>query len=189
MTYLYVHTTPIGKRYVGIADDYEDRWDEGRGYRSNESFYSDIKFYGWDNIKHDIIQCFEDRKEAEFYEALYIVLLDSENDDMGYNNTKIKENLMKKYREKSQIKCKKKSKTYKEYTTEEQDTIEKFNMPWTALSHLINEWIFNERSRQMLKRRLYDGLSFNELASEFNMSIQHCKSIIYKCQTEIYKHI
>ena len=189
MTYLYVHTLPNGKRYVGIADDYEMRWDNGNGYKNNENFYSDIKFFGWDNIKHEIIECFEKREDAEFYESLYIILFDTENNDMGYNNTKIKENLLKKYREKSEIKSKKKSKKYKEYTTEEQDTIAKFNMPWTALSVVINEWIFSERSRKMLKRRLYDGVSYNELAKEFNMSVVQCKTIIYKSQNEIYKHI
>lgn len=189
MTYLYVHTFPNGKRYVGISEDYESRWNGGDGYKDNEVLYSDIKFFGWDNIKHEIIECFEKREDAEFYESLYIILFDTENNDMGYNNTKIKESLLKKYREKTEIKSKKKAKKYKQYTTEDQETIAKFNMPWTALSVIINEWVFNERSREMLKRRLYDGISYNQLAQEFNMSIQQCKTIIYRCQNEIYKHI
>ena len=74
MTYLYVHTTPNGKRYVGIADNCEARWEVGgHGYADNEAFYKDILFYGWDNIKHEIIEKFSDRKDAEKYEALYIV--------------------------------------------------------------------------------------------------------------------
>ena len=189
MTYLYVHTLPNGKRYIGITDDCEMRWDAGNGYKNNEKFHKDIKFFGWENIRHEIIDCFDDREEAEFYESLYIILFDTENDKMGYNNTNIKENLMKKYRTKTQIEGKKKSKKYKEYTTEEQDVIKKFNMPWTALSVIIDEWIFNERSRKMLKRRFYDGISFSQLAEEFNISIQQCHTIIYKGQAEIMKHI
>ena len=43
MTYLYVHTAPNGKRYVGIADNCEARWEVGgRGYADNEAFYKDI---------------------------------------------------------------------------------------------------------------------------------------------------
>lgn len=191
MTYLYVHTVPNGKRYIGITDDLEQRWKDGIGYKDNPKFYDDIRVFGWENIRHEIIDCFDDRKDAEFYEALYIVLFNTENENMGYNNTQFKETLLKKYNSKNQIKpnTKKKSKTYKEYTTEDQDVIKKFNMPWSALSLVINEWIFNERSRQILKRKFYDGISFNELAKEFNISTQRVQAIVYQCQAEIFKHI
>lgn len=30
----------------------------------------------------------------------------------------------------------------------------------SEISHLIDEWIFNERDRQIVKRRLLDGICF-----------------------------
>lgn len=58
--------------------------------------------------------------------------------------------------------------------------------------YLIDEWIVGrnaERNRQMVKRRLLDGITYERLAEEFNMSIQNVCSTIYKCQNRIFKHI
>ena len=45
---------------------------------------------------------------------------------------------------------------------------------------LINEWIFNARDRDILKRRILDGISFEELAEEFHLSTQRTKVIVYR---------
>lgn len=45
---------------------------------------------------------------------------------------------------------------------------------------LINEWIFNARDRDIVKRRILDGLTFEELAEEFNLSPQRTKVIVYQ---------
>ena len=45
---------------------------------------------------------------------------------------------------------------------------------------LINEWIFNARDRNILRRRIIDGLTFEELAEEFNLSTQRTKVIVYQ---------
>lgn len=190
MTYLYVHTAPNGKRYVGIADNCEARWEVGgHGYADNEAFYKDILFYGWDNIKHEIIEKFSDRKDAEKYEALYIILFNTENPEMGYNRTSIKQNLYHRYEKRQATYTKKKSKTFQEYTSERNDIMEKYNMPWSALSVVIDEWVFNEKHREMLKRRIHDGLPFSELAKEFHLSLQQCKTIIYRGLSELDRHI
>lgn len=53
---VYKHTTPSGKVYIGITGRaVEKRWENGSGYKSNKYFYSAIKKYGWDNIKHEIV--------------------------------------------------------------------------------------------------------------------------------------
>lgn len=54
---------------------------------------------------------------------------------------------------------------------------------------LIDEWIFNERYRKIIKRRLLDGRTFEELAEEFNMSPTGIKKIIYKSIDKLSKHI
>lgn len=55
--------------------------------------------------------------------------------------------------------------------------------------HLIDEWIFNERDRKILKRRLLDGICFEPLAEEFDLSVRHVKSIVYKGQEKLLKHM
>lgn len=55
--------------------------------------------------------------------------------------------------------------------------------------NLIDEWIFSERDRQILKRRLLDGVCFEPLSEEFNLSVQQTKSIVYKLQTQLFKRI
>ena len=47
----------------------------------------------------------------------------------------------------------------------------------TEWENLIDEWIFNERDREILKRRLLDGLTYKELQDEFNLSIDRLKRI------------
>ena len=55
---------------------------------------------------------------------------------------------------------------------------------------LIMEWIHNEKDRCMLKRRLLDGLTFDELADEFSpLTVDRIKQRIYKAQTQLFKHI
>lgn len=59
----------------------------------------------------------------------------------------------------------------------------------TEWEHLIDEWIFNERDREILKRRLLDGLTFEQLANEFNYSTQNIQRIIYKGTARLFKKI
>lgn len=53
----------------------------------------------------------------------------------------------------------------------------------------IDEYIHNERDRKMLKRRLIDGVRYEPLAEEFDLSVRHTKSIIYRCEDIIFSHI
>ena len=59
----------------------------------------------------------------------------------------------------------------------------------TEWENLIDEWIFNERDRQILKRRLLDGLTFEQLSNEFNYSTQNIQRIIYKGTARLFKKI
>lgn len=62
----------------------------------------------------------------------------------------------------------------------------------TELENLIDEWIIGqnaERDRQILKRRLIDGLIYERLAEEFDLSVQRVKNIIYKSQDRLFRHI
>lgn len=62
----------------------------------------------------------------------------------------------------------------------------------TQIEHLIDEWIIGrnaERDRKILKRRLIDGVVYDKLAEEFDLSVRQTKSIVYKCEGKLYKHI
>lgn len=54
---------------------------------------------------------------------------------------------------------------------------------------LIDEHIHNERDRRILKRRLVDGICYEPLAEEFDMSDRHIKRIIYKLQERLFKYL
>ncbi len=57
------------------------------------------------------------------------------------------------------------------------------------IEYLIDEWIHNERDRAILKRRLLDGIIYEKLAEEFNLSVQRIKSIVYRSQEQLFKRI
>lgn len=59
----------------------------------------------------------------------------------------------------------------------------------TEWENLIDEWIFNERDRKILKRRLLDGVCFQELSEEFYLSVQQTKNIVYKLQNKLFRHL
>lgn len=52
---VYCHTSPSGKRYVGISNNPEKRWNNGKGYIKNYLFYRAIEKYGWNNFTHEIL--------------------------------------------------------------------------------------------------------------------------------------
>lgn len=53
---------------------------------------------------------------------------------------------------------------------------------------LIDEWIFSERDRAILKRRLIDGIKFEKLAEEFDLSVRQTKNIVYRSEKRIFRH-
>lgn len=59
----------------------------------------------------------------------------------------------------------------------------------SELSEFIDEWIKSERDRKILKRRLIDHIKYEPLAEEFDLSDRHIKTIIYKREAELFKHI
>lgn len=63
------------------------------------------------------------------------------------------------------------------------------NMSRTEWSNLIDEWIFHERDRAIIKRRLLDGICYEPLAEEFDLSVQQVKNIVYKSTQKLIKHL
>ena len=63
------------------------------------------------------------------------------------------------------------------------------DMSRTEWSALIDEWIFSERDRSILKRRLLDGITYERLAEEFELSVRQIKNIVYRSEDKLFKHV
>lgn len=57
----------------------------------------------------------------------------------------------------------------------------------SEIALLIDEHIHNARNREMLKRRLIDGIVFERLAEEFDLSVRQTKNIIYREQEKLFR--
>lgn len=64
-----------------------------------------------------------------------------------------------------------------------------FNVSVSQLQHIIDEWIFSERDRALMKRRLIDNICFEPLAEEFELSVRQTKTLVYKYEKKIFKHL
>lgn len=86
MYYVYKHTCPNGKVYIGMTGtEPERRWNGGYGYVNNKRFIKAILKYGWDNITHEILSIHETKQEALREEAKQIVIHHSDLPHFGYN--------------------------------------------------------------------------------------------------------
>lgn len=62
----------------------------------------------------------------------------------------------------------------------------------SEMEALIDEWIIGrnaQRDRKIIKRRLIDGICFEPLAEEFELSVRQVKNIVYKSERIIFSHI
>lgn len=83
---VYMHISPSGKRYIGITSQtVEQRWRNGKGYKSNQPFYNAIKKYGWDNIEHIIVADGLSLEQATDMERRLISEYQTQNKRFGYN--------------------------------------------------------------------------------------------------------
>ena len=68
----------------------------------------------------------------------------------------------------------------------ENELFDKSRSEW---ERLIDEWIFSERDRKILKRRLLDGITHEKIAEEVDMSVLQIKRIVYKGTDALRKHL
>ena len=54
---------------------------------------------------------------------------------------------------------------------------------------LIDQRVLNERDRKLLRRRYIDGITYEQLAEEFDLSRTQVCNIVYKYQKRIFKGI
>ena len=57
--------------------------------------------------------------------------------------------------------------------------------PRSEIERLIEEWVVGinhaERNRQVMKRRYIDGITFEKLGEEFDLTDWQVKNICYEC--------
>ena len=59
----------------------------------------------------------------------------------------------------------------------------------SQIAEAIDEYIHSERDRAILKRRLIDGIRFEPLAEEFDMSVRQIKTIVYRGQERVFARV
>lgn len=62
-----------------------------------------------------------------------------------------------------------------------------FDISRTEVENLIDEYVFSERDRQILKRRWLDGICYEPLSEEFGLSDRQIKRIVYKYEKALLK--
>ena len=65
----------------------------------------------------------------------------------------------------------------------------KFDLSKQQVLDLIESYIFNERNRQIVRRRLLDGVHYEDLAEEYCLSVNQVKTVCYKAIEIISAHI
>ena len=62
----------------------------------------------------------------------------------------------------------------------------------SEIEYMIDEYIVGivhaERNRKIMKRRYIDGLTYNMLAEEFELTEWQVKNICYECERIINRH-
>ena len=59
----------------------------------------------------------------------------------------------------------------------------------SEVERLIEERIIGrnaERNRAIIRRRLIDGVTYERLAEEFDLSVRQVKNIVYRCEDRMF---
>lgn len=59
----------------------------------------------------------------------------------------------------------------------------------SQIRELIGEYIHSERDRGILERRLIDGITFERIAEENEMSVRQIKNIVYKGEEILFRKL
>ena len=64
-----------------------------------------------------------------------------------------------------------------------------YNYSYSEWEHIIDECVFGERNKNIVKRKLLDRITFEELAEEKEMSSRQIQRIVDKALNKISKYI
>lgn len=57
------------------------------------------------------------------------------------------------------------------------------------IERVIDSYLHSQRDRAILKRRLIEGICYEPLSEEFQLSVRQVKNIVYKAEQKIFKHL
>ena len=63
------------------------------------------------------------------------------------------------------------------------------NMSRQDWEDAIDQWIFDEQHRKMLKRNLLDGVKYEDLAEEFGFTKEWVSRLLPKLQKKLFKNV
>ena len=66
---------------------------------------------------------------------------------------------------------------------------EAYNLSRSELQYLIDQWIFNEMDRLILADRLLNGLTLENLAGKYGMSVTSVKDRLYRATDRLERHM
>lgn len=67
--------------------------------------------------------------------------------------------------------------------------MELYDLSRSDWERLINEYVFSERDRYILKVNLLDGKTYEQIAELVDMSSRQIARIVPKLQDKLFKHI
>lgn len=56
------------------------------------------------------------------------------------------------------------------------------------ITYLIYQFIFSRRDREMLIDRLLDGMTYDQLAEKYDMSVRQVRNIIHRNKEIVFQH-
>ena len=66
---------------------------------------------------------------------------------------------------------------------------ERYNLSRSELQYLIDQWIFNEMDRLFLADRLLNGLTLENLAGKYGISVTSVKDRLYRAMDRLERHM
>lgn len=54
---------------------------------------------------------------------------------------------------------------------------------------VINEVVHNKRDRELMRLRLIDGLTFQQMAEALDLSVRHTQNLYAKYAPRVFKHL
>lgn len=67
--------------------------------------------------------------------------------------------------------------------------IERYRKDRYELEDIIDRWVFDEATRGILKRKLLDGISYERIAEEFDVSTKTVQNKFYKGMQAVIQHM
>ena len=64
-----------------------------------------------------------------------------------------------------------------------------FDAPRSEIEKIIDEHIFNEKYRDIIKLKFLDGMTYEQVAEQVGMSDRQVKRIIYKYGDKVLFHV